>query len=68
MALPTDPAAVAKWKRVAIWLMVGGFVAGGIISQLSGSSRWGMVGIAVSLAGYAMFATSDPKDRKPPKV
>jgi len=67
VALPTDPAVVAKRKRIAIWLMVGGFVAGGIVAQLA-SSRWGMLGIAVSLAGYVMFATSDPRDRKPPKA
>jgi hypothetical protein len=67
VTLPTDPAAVAKRKRIAIWLMVGGFVAGAIVAQLT-SSRWAILGIAVSLAGFATFATADPRDRPPPKA
>ena len=67
VALPTDPAAVAKRKRIAIWLMVGGFVAGGIIGQLT-SSRWAILGLAVSLAGFGMFSLADPRDRPPPKA
>jgi hypothetical protein len=47
--------------------MVGGFVAGGIVGQLT-SSRWAILGIAVSLAGFQMFATADPRDRPPPKA
>ena len=67
VARPTDPAAVAKKKRIAIWLMVGGLVAGAIVAQLT-SSRWAIIGIAVSLAGLQMFATADPRDRPPPKA
>ena len=67
MAFSTDPAAIAKKKRMAIWLTVGGFVAGGIIGQLT-SSRWAILGLAVSLAGFGMFSLADPRDRPPPKA
>jgi fructose-specific phosphotransferase system IIC component len=65
VALPTDPAAVAKRKRIAIWLMVGGIVAGAIVALLT-SANWAQLGTAVSLAGYVMFATADPRDPPPP--
>jgi hypothetical protein len=67
MALPTDPATVAKRKRIAIWMMVGGLVAGFFLAGLT-SARWGMLGTAVFLAGVAMFSVADPKDRPPPKA
>jgi hypothetical protein len=67
VALPTDPAAIAKRKRIAIWLMVGGLIAGAIVAQLT-SSRGAIIGIAVSLTGLGMFATADPRDRPPPKA
>jgi hypothetical protein len=67
VALPTDPAAIAKRKRIAIWLMVGGLLAGAIVAGLT-SSRWAIIGLAVPLTGLQMFATADPKDRRPPKA
>jgi hypothetical protein len=67
VALPTDPAAIAKRKRIAIWLMVGGLVVGAIVGQLT-SSRWAIIGLGVSPTGFQMFATADPKDRRPPKT
>jgi uncharacterized membrane protein len=67
VALSTAPAAIAKRKRIAIWLMVGGFVAGGLLAGLT-SWRWAMLGTAVFYAGWTMFSLADPKDRPPPKA
>jgi hypothetical protein len=67
VALPADAATVAKWKRIAIWMMVGGLVAGGLLAGLT-SWRWGMLGTAVFYAGLTMFSLADPKDRPPPKA
>jgi uncharacterized membrane protein len=67
VALPSDPAAIAKRKRIAIWLMVGGLVAGGLLAGLT-SWRWAMLGTAVFFAGSTMFSLADPKDRPPPKA
>jgi hypothetical protein len=66
VALPTDAATVAKWKRIAIWMMVGGLVAGAFVDWLT-SSRWALLGMVVPFAGLAMFSLADPKDRPPPK-
>jgi hypothetical protein len=67
VALPTDPAKVARWKRIGIWMMVGGLVAGAFLAGLT-SRRWAMLGTAVFLAGSTMFSLADPKDRPPPKA
>jgi hypothetical protein len=67
VAFSTDPAAIAKKKRIAIWLMVGGIVAGCLLAGLT-SRRWAMLGTAVFFAGSALFGLADPKDRPPPKA
>jgi hypothetical protein len=67
VAFCTDPAAIAKKKRIAIWLMVGGFVAGGLLAGLT-SRGWAMLGAAVFYAGWTLFSLADPKDRPPPKA
>jgi uncharacterized membrane protein len=67
VALPTDPAAIAKRKHIAIWLMLGGLFAGGLLAGLT-SWRWAMLGTAVFYAGSTMFSLADPKDRPPPKA
>jgi hypothetical protein len=67
VAFSTDPAAIAKKKRIAIWMMVGGIVAGGLLAGLM-SARWGMLGTVVFFAGSTMFGLADPKDRPPPKA
>ncbi|MEO3936308.1 hypothetical protein V3N99_06050 [Dermatophilaceae bacterium Soc4.6] len=56
---------MADSKRLGIALMMRGGVAGAVVVLLT-SSRWGILGIAVSLVGYTIFATADPADRPPP--
>jgi len=67
VAFSTAPEAIAKKKRIAIWLMVGGFVGGGLLAGLT-SWRWAMLGTAVFYAGWTLFSLADPKDRPPPKA
>jgi len=56
VALPTDPAAIAKRKRIAIWLMVGDLVVGTIVAQGSvqeagraGGEAFGVAGVGVGV-------------------
>jgi hypothetical protein len=67
VAFSTDLAAIAKKKRIAIWMMVGGLVAGFFLAGLT-SWRWAMLGTAVFYAGWTLFSLADPKDRPPPKA
>lgn len=55
---------VAPKKRIAICLMIGGIIAGLIVGYLTGSNVWALVGLAVSLGSYQMFAHADPADRR----
>jgi len=55
---------VARRKRIAIFLMIGGIVTGIIVGKVTGSNWLALLGLAVSLGGYQMFATANPADRR----
>ncbi len=54
-----EPSGETRRTRIAIALMVGGFVAGVVIGTVW-TTPWSMIGIAISMIGYVMFSRADP--------
>lgn len=54
-------------KRAGVALMVGGLLFGMVGAGLWESRWFGMLGIAVSLAGWTLFSLAHPADRPPKK-
>ena len=59
MSEDCDRAGVAKRRRIAVSLMIGGILAGIIVGELTGSNWLALLGLAVSLGGYQMFSSAN---------